>query len=211
VQADAETKEACKPPKLGRHKFTPLPVQVLASDDVNGSLRRLKTTPLVTKDRFKSLQKRGMIQVRNTGIPQWQGAASAPSWGCTDWAAMCVGHVLAPGQFVHRPVVTKHAIPSIQSLLPAGPDGHELCWERNQTNGRALCAHGSRRCSSKRSGRHSKRTYTHVRMFACMGRRRCVTAIACAGDSEAALEQAHHQTREDIREACDQGEATRVA
>lgn len=63
MQVDAEAKEASEPPKLGRHRFTPLPVQVLASDDVTGSLRKLKTIPVVVKDRFKSLQKRGMIQV----------------------------------------------------------------------------------------------------------------------------------------------------
>lgn len=65
LQADLEAKEAIEPPKLGRHKFVPLPVQVMASDDVSGSLRKLKTTPVVVKDRFKSFQKRGIIQVRH--------------------------------------------------------------------------------------------------------------------------------------------------
>lgn len=63
MQADQIAKEAIEPPKLGKHKFVPLPLQVLASDDVTGSLRQLRTTPVVVKDRFKSLQKRGLIQV----------------------------------------------------------------------------------------------------------------------------------------------------
>lgn len=64
-QADKEAKEAIEPPNLGKHKFAPLPLQVLATDDITGSLRQLRTTPVVVKDRFKSLQKRGLIQVCN--------------------------------------------------------------------------------------------------------------------------------------------------
>lgn len=62
-QADLEAKEAIEPPKLGKHKFSPLPLQVLATDDITGSLRQLRTTPVVVKDRFNSFQKRGLIQV----------------------------------------------------------------------------------------------------------------------------------------------------
>ena len=53
-----------EPPRLGRHRFERERPQVLASDDVTGSLRTLRTTPAVAKDRFKSLQKRGVIQAR---------------------------------------------------------------------------------------------------------------------------------------------------
>jgi hypothetical protein len=39
-------------------------VQVLLSEEIDGSLRRLKGTPLLAKDRFKSLQKQGLIEPR---------------------------------------------------------------------------------------------------------------------------------------------------
>ena len=64
VQADIEDKESRLPPRLGRHRFQPAPPQVLTSDNVTGSLRKLRTVPRVAKDRFQSLQKRGVIQVR---------------------------------------------------------------------------------------------------------------------------------------------------
>ena len=66
-QADEEEKAASAPPRLGRHKFEPLPVQVLTTEELEeggGSLRRLKSTPVLAKERFKSLQRRGMIEPR---------------------------------------------------------------------------------------------------------------------------------------------------
>lgn len=62
-QADVQERQAREPPKLGRLRFTPQPTQVLASEDVQGSLRTLRTVPVIAKDRFKSLQKRGLIHV----------------------------------------------------------------------------------------------------------------------------------------------------
>ena len=41
-----------------------MPVQVLTSGEVTGSLRRLRPTPVLAKERFKSLQKRGIIEPR---------------------------------------------------------------------------------------------------------------------------------------------------
>lgn len=38
--------------------------QVLLSEEVTGSLRKLKPTATLTRDRFKSLQRRGMIEPR---------------------------------------------------------------------------------------------------------------------------------------------------
>ncbi len=37
---------------------------MLLSEEVDGSLRRLKGVPLLTKDRFKALQKQGLIEPR---------------------------------------------------------------------------------------------------------------------------------------------------
>ncbi|KAL5799775.1 hypothetical protein ACOSQ3_032871 [Xanthoceras sorbifolium] len=50
-----------RPPRLGRHKFVPAPTQVLLSEEINGSLRKLKGCSTLVKDRFKSLEKRGLI------------------------------------------------------------------------------------------------------------------------------------------------------
>ena len=42
---------AAEPPKLSRHRFQPMPLQVLTSDELAGSLRRLKPTAMLAKDR----------------------------------------------------------------------------------------------------------------------------------------------------------------
>ncbi|CAI7828591.1 unnamed protein product, partial [Closterium sp. NIES-53] len=49
-------------PRLGRHKFKPEPMSVLTSDQVTGSLRQLKGSFTLVRDRFKSFQKRGLIE-----------------------------------------------------------------------------------------------------------------------------------------------------
>lgn len=41
-----------------------LSVQVLLTEEVTGSLRKLPATATLTRDRFKSLQKRGIIEPR---------------------------------------------------------------------------------------------------------------------------------------------------
>ncbi|XP_065871187.1 ribosome biogenesis protein NOP53 [Euphorbia lathyris] len=50
-----------RPPRLGKHKFEPAPPQVLLSEEITGSLRQLKGCCTLLKDRFKSLEKRGLI------------------------------------------------------------------------------------------------------------------------------------------------------
>ncbi|XP_019058225.1 PREDICTED: uncharacterized protein At2g40430-like [Tarenaya hassleriana] len=50
-----------RPPRLGKHKFEPAPVQVLLSEEITGSLRKLKACCTLARDRFKSLEKRGLI------------------------------------------------------------------------------------------------------------------------------------------------------
>ncbi|CAL5343711.1 unnamed protein product [Camellia sinensis] len=50
-----------RPPHLGKHKFEPAPVQVLLSEEISGSLRKLKGCSTLARDRFKSLEKRGLI------------------------------------------------------------------------------------------------------------------------------------------------------
>ncbi|KAK9828774.1 hypothetical protein WJX72_002013 [[Myrmecia] bisecta] len=50
---------ASEPPRLGKQRFNAEPVQVLLSDEISGSLRKLKPAAALARDRFKSLQKRG--------------------------------------------------------------------------------------------------------------------------------------------------------
>jgi nucleolar protein 53 len=58
--AKQEKLKAC-PPRLGKHKFQPAPVQVLLSEEINGSIRKLKGCCTLLKDRYKSIEKRGLI------------------------------------------------------------------------------------------------------------------------------------------------------
>ncbi|KAG8390155.1 hypothetical protein BUALT_Bualt01G0054100 [Buddleja alternifolia] len=50
-----------RPPRFGKYKFEPAPLQVLLSEEKTGSLRQLKGCCTLVKDRFKSLEKRGLI------------------------------------------------------------------------------------------------------------------------------------------------------
>eukprot|EP00199_Chlamydomonas_sp_CCMP681_P000858 CAMPEP_0119103352 /NCGR_PEP_ID=MMETSP1180-20130426/1797_1 /TAXON_ID=3052 ORGANISM="Chlamydomonas cf sp, Strain CCMP681" /NCGR_SAMPLE_ID=MMETSP1180 /ASSEMBLY_ACC=CAM_ASM_000741 /LENGTH=444 /DNA_ID=CAMNT_0007087823 /DNA_START=62 /DNA_END=1396 /DNA_ORIENTATION=- len=60
----ADEKAASQPPKLGKLRFQDLSVQVLASEEVGQGLRRLKAYPMLAAERFKSLQKRGLVEPR---------------------------------------------------------------------------------------------------------------------------------------------------
>ncbi|KAI9156129.1 hypothetical protein LWI28_001065 [Acer negundo] len=46
--------EGIRPQRLGRHKFEPAPTQFLLSEEINGSLRKLKGCSSYAKGRFKS-------------------------------------------------------------------------------------------------------------------------------------------------------------
>ncbi|KAL9316557.1 hypothetical protein ACSQ67_017558 [Phaseolus vulgaris] len=50
-----------RPPRIGKHKFEPAPVQVLLSEEITGSIRKLKGCCTLIKERYKSLEKRGLI------------------------------------------------------------------------------------------------------------------------------------------------------
>ncbi|KAM1126318.1 hypothetical protein ACFX2B_041018 [Malus domestica] len=60
VVAKQEKLKSC-PPRLGKHKFEPAPVQVLLTEEISGSIRKLKGCCTLVNDRFKSLEKRGLI------------------------------------------------------------------------------------------------------------------------------------------------------
>nr|CAG4641749.1 EOG090X07H9 [Eurycercus lamellatus] len=53
-----------KPAILGRYKYVEPPVEVNMSDEISGSLRSLKTEGHVLIDRYKSLQRRNVIEPR---------------------------------------------------------------------------------------------------------------------------------------------------
>lgn len=59
------------PPSLTA--LPPCRCQVLTSDELTGSLRQLKPCFLVARERFKSLQKRGAIEVRKRKAQKGQG------------------------------------------------------------------------------------------------------------------------------------------
>ncbi|XP_068172653.1 ribosome biogenesis protein NOP53 [Antennarius striatus] len=56
--------EKALPRRLGKLKFQPQDMEVQLSDELSGSLRQLKPEGSVLKDRFKSLQKRNLIEPR---------------------------------------------------------------------------------------------------------------------------------------------------
>uniref|UniRef100_A0A8C6UTG1 Ribosome biogenesis protein NOP53 n=1 Tax=Neogobius melanostomus TaxID=47308 RepID=A0A8C6UTG1_9GOBI len=65
IQRKAKQEEQkSQPRRLGRLKFQPQDMEVQLSDELAGSLRRLKPEGSVLKDRFKSLQKRNLIEPR---------------------------------------------------------------------------------------------------------------------------------------------------
>nr|SVE86167.1 EOG090X07H9 [Daphnia similis]SVE86795.1 EOG090X07H9 [Daphnia similis]SVE87421.1 EOG090X07H9 [Daphnia similis]SVE88048.1 EOG090X07H9 [Daphnia similis] len=53
-----------KPAMLGRHKYEPPPIEVNLSEEITGTLRGLKTEGHVLIDRFKSMQRRNIIEPR---------------------------------------------------------------------------------------------------------------------------------------------------
>ena len=55
-------KAQSKTPRLGKTPFKDAPIQVLTTDEVEHNLRRLKAHPMLVRDRFAALQKRGAIE-----------------------------------------------------------------------------------------------------------------------------------------------------
>lgn len=64
-KADLAEKRAVEPPRLGKQLYEPASVQVLLSEELQGSLRTLKGAPMLARDRYKSLQQRGIIEPRS--------------------------------------------------------------------------------------------------------------------------------------------------
>ncbi|GBG67255.1 hypothetical protein CBR_g88544 [Chara braunii] len=64
LQVSRTERKAAGPPRLGKHKFQPAPVQVMLSEELTGSMRTLKGCFTLLRDRYKSLQKRGLVEPR---------------------------------------------------------------------------------------------------------------------------------------------------
>lgn len=62
-----QEKQAQGPPRLGKLRYQPEPLQVLLSEEVTGSLRKLKGCYALAKERYNSLQRRGLIEPRLPG------------------------------------------------------------------------------------------------------------------------------------------------
>lgn len=63
-QIDRERKLEVRPPRLGKAKYRPAPMQVLCSDEVSGSLRQLKPTVMLCKDVAKGIERVGAVEPR---------------------------------------------------------------------------------------------------------------------------------------------------
>mmetsp|Transcript_1105 Transcript_1105/g.2562 ORF Transcript_1105/g.2562 Transcript_1105/m.2562 type:complete len:298 (+) Transcript_1105:3-896(+) len=61
---DQEDRKKVLPPRLGKRKFVPELSKVLPTQEIDGSLMNLKSTPGLASSVFNKLQKRGLIEVR---------------------------------------------------------------------------------------------------------------------------------------------------
>lgn len=59
-----QEKLAQGPPHLGKYKFKPQPIQVHLSEEISGSLRKVKGCCTLARERYNSLQKRGLLEPR---------------------------------------------------------------------------------------------------------------------------------------------------
>ncbi|XP_073405229.1 ribosome biogenesis protein NOP53 [Dendrobates tinctorius] len=64
LRGEKQKAKALQPKRLGRLKYQEPDIDVLLSEELTDSLRRLKPEGSVTKDRFKSFQKRNLIEPR---------------------------------------------------------------------------------------------------------------------------------------------------
>jgi len=64
TQIAREERRKRVPARLGKVKYVPEPTQVLLTEEVSGSLRRTRGVPTLLRDRFKSLQRRELIEPR---------------------------------------------------------------------------------------------------------------------------------------------------
>merc|ERR1719468_1159491 len=64
TKAEAKEKKLAGPLKLSNYNYEPQEIEIKLSDELTGNLRNLKQEGSLLEDRFKSLQRRNMIEVR---------------------------------------------------------------------------------------------------------------------------------------------------
>ena len=85
--ADAADRARRLPPKLGRRNYVDPPSAVLCSDEVPTSLRALRPDAGLARDRFTSLQKRGLVEPRLPAPAKKKARVSYAAGGRADRAA----------------------------------------------------------------------------------------------------------------------------
>merc|ERR1712059_223140 len=63
-RAKAAEEKMAAPLKLSNNKFEPQEIEIKLSDELTGNLRNLRPEGSLLEDRFKSLQKRNLIEVK---------------------------------------------------------------------------------------------------------------------------------------------------
>jgi nucleolar protein 53 len=66
--AAAATRAQAGPSRLGKRRYIPEPIAVQLTEEVTGSLRRLVSVPTLVRDRYKSLQRRELIEPRAAAV-----------------------------------------------------------------------------------------------------------------------------------------------
>ncbi|XP_065564054.1 ribosome biogenesis protein NOP53-like [Artemia franciscana] len=69
-RAKRKEMKAYQPLFLGPHKFEPQPIEINLSKEISGSLRRVRAEGDLITDRFKSLQKRNIMEPRKLRMPK---------------------------------------------------------------------------------------------------------------------------------------------
>lgn len=65
---EAEERAKVLPPRLGRKRFQPETKKVATTDEIDGSIRTLRSTPMVATSAFNKLQRKGLIEPRDEAV-----------------------------------------------------------------------------------------------------------------------------------------------
>ena len=65
---DAEARKKVLPPRLGRKRYEEETKKVATTDEIEGSIRTLRSTPMVANSVFNKLQRKGLIEPRDEAV-----------------------------------------------------------------------------------------------------------------------------------------------
>ena len=71
IKRKKEEKEELKktlPPRLGKKRYQPESKKVLTTDEIDGSIRTLRSEPMLSNSVFNKLQRKGVIEPRDQAI-----------------------------------------------------------------------------------------------------------------------------------------------